>query len=50
MHGTLANGGVTLAPYYGLSKRVPERLRRELEDLQKGIANGQISLDAASYT
>lgn len=50
VHGTLANGGVKLAPYHGLGKHVPARLRRELEDLQKGIADGTISLDPASYT
>jgi basic membrane protein A len=47
--GTLGNGGVGLAPYYGLGKRVPARLRRELEKLEKGIADGSISLDPKSY-
>jgi basic membrane protein A len=48
--GTLANGGVALAPYYGLSKRVPGRLRRELQKLEKGISDGSIPLDPAAYT
>jgi basic membrane protein A len=47
--GTLGNGGVGLAPYYGLGKRVPARLRRELEKLERGIADGSISLDPKSY-
>jgi basic membrane protein A len=47
--GTLANGGVALAPYYGLGKRVPGRLRRELEKIEKGIVDGSISLDPKSY-
>ena len=47
--GTLANGGVGLAPYYGLGKHVPARLRRELEKLEKGIVDGSISLDPKSY-
>jgi basic membrane protein A len=49
IHGTLANGGVKLAPYYGLSGRVPAKLRRELEDVTDGIVDGTISLDPASY-
>jgi basic membrane protein A and related proteins len=47
--GTLGNGGVALAPYYGLGKRVPGRLQRELEKIEKGIEDGSISLDPASY-
>jgi basic membrane protein A len=47
--GTLGNGGVALAPYYGLSKRVPGQLRRELQKVKKGIEDGSISLDPASY-
>jgi basic membrane protein A len=47
--GTLANGGVARAPYYGLGKRVPARLRRELEKVEKGIEDGSISLDPKSY-
>ena len=48
--GSLANGGVGLAEYYELGKRVPARLRRELDKLEKGIADGSISLDPKSYT
>lgn len=48
--GTLANGGVARAPYYGLGRRVPARLRRELEKVEKGIEDGSISLDPKSYT
>ncbi len=47
--GTLANGGVGLAPYYGRSNRVPARLERELATVDKGISKGTISLDPASY-
>lgn len=49
MHGTLANGGVARAPFYGLSSRVSGELRRELEDVKKGVIDGSISLDPASY-
>jgi basic membrane protein A len=47
---TLGNGGVALAPYYGLGKRVPARLRHELDKVEKGIEDGSISLDPKSYT
>jgi basic membrane protein A len=50
IRGTLANGGVDLAPFYQLSKRVPTRLRKELRKLEKGIADGSVSLDPKSYT
>lgn len=47
--GTLANDGVGLAPFYGLANRVPGKLRAELEEIKKGIADGSISLDPRSY-
>jgi basic membrane protein A len=47
--GTLANGGVRLAPYYGLSARVPGPLQAELQELEKGISDGSISVDPKSY-
>jgi basic membrane protein A len=50
IRGTLGNGGVGLAPYYGLGKRVPARLRQELEKVREGIVDGSISLNPESYT
>ncbi len=45
--GSLANGGVGLAPYYGPGKRVPARLRRP--EAREGDRGGSISLDPKSY-
>ena len=47
--GTLANGGVGLAPYYGHTNRVSARLKRELATIDQDISKGTISLDPASY-
>ena len=47
--GTLANGGVGLAPSYGLERRVPASLRTKLAEIKRGIAKGSISVDPAHY-
>jgi basic membrane protein A and related proteins len=47
--GTLDNGGVGLAPLYGLENRVPGPLRTKLAEIKKGIANGSISVDPGHY-
>jgi len=47
--GTLANGGVELAPFHQLRTRVPARLRNEIRKLERHIQDGSISLDPASY-
>src|SRR4029077_7147112 len=39
-HGTLANGSMDLAPYHQLNGRVPQTLRSELRQAQKGIEDG----------
>jgi len=49
LQGTLANGGVGLAPFYGLGGRVPVPVRRQLEQIKRGIVNGSISVDPRSY-
>jgi basic membrane protein A len=49
LNGTLADGGVGLAPFYGLESRVPVALREELDKIRRGIVNGSISVDPASY-
>jgi basic membrane protein A len=40
--GTLANGGVALAPYHELAGRVGATLRAELAKIEEKIETGQI--------
>jgi basic membrane protein A and related proteins len=42
--GTLANGGVDLAPYHDLDAQVPPELKAEMEALRKGIIDGTIAV------
>ena len=49
LRGTLANGGVRLAPFYDPTKQVPRSLRDELREIGRGVANGSISIDPARY-
>jgi basic membrane protein A and related proteins len=49
LFGTLANGGVGLAPFYGLGDRVPASLLTKLDEIKAGIADGSISVSPASY-
>ena len=49
LNGTLENGGVGLAPFHGLESRVPISLPAKLDEIKRGIAEGSISVDPASY-
>mgnify|MGYP000192956295 CR=1 FL=1 len=40
--GTLANGGVGIAPFHEFESRVPASLQSELEQVRQGIINGTI--------
>jgi basic membrane protein A len=40
--GTLANGGVTLAPYHDFASKVPSALQSELATVKAAIISGQI--------
>jgi basic membrane protein A and related proteins len=40
--GTLANGGVSLAPFHDFASKVPAALQAELKQVQTGIENGSI--------
>ncbi len=42
--GTLANGGVGIAPYHDLDGQVPAELKAEVEALKTGIVDGSIKL------
>ena len=41
--GTLANGGVDLAPFHEYEDRVPARVKEELADIQRQIVAGTLS-------
>jgi basic membrane protein A len=47
--GTLENGGVSLAPFYGFEPTIPAELQSELKDVETGIINGAISVRPGSY-
>lgn len=42
--GTLANGGVGLAPFHDLDSVVPDELKKELDTIGQGIMDGSISV------
>jgi basic membrane protein A and related proteins len=42
--GTLASGGVGLAPYHDLDSAIPADLKAEIETISKGIQDGSISV------
>lgn len=46
--GTLANGGVALAPFHDLDSAVPADLKSELDQLKKDIISGTIKVESKS--
>jgi basic membrane protein A and related proteins len=46
--GTLANGGVTLAPYHDFASKVPASLQSELTQVKTGIESGSIQTPTKS--
>src|SRR6266568_1049100 len=46
--GTLANGGVTLAPFHDFAGKVPAALKSELQQVTTGIENGSIQTPTKS--
>ncbi len=42
--GTLASGGVALAPYHDLDSAIPDDLKAEIETIKAGIIDGSISV------
>jgi basic membrane protein A and related proteins len=46
--GTLANGGVALAPYHDFASKVPAALQSELNKVKQGIINGTIQTPTKS--
>jgi basic membrane protein A len=47
--GTLANGGVTLAPYHDWASKIPASVQAKLKTIATGIESGSISTDSTSY-
>jgi len=46
--GTLANGGVALAPFHTFDSKVPSALKNELAQVKSGIVNGSIKVATKS--
>jgi basic membrane protein A and related proteins len=46
--GTLANGGVALAPFHDFDSKVPAALKNELAQLKAGIVDGSIKIATKS--
>ena len=46
--GTLANGGVALAPFHDFTSKVPASLQNELAQVKSGIVNGTIKIATKS--
>ena len=46
--GTLANGGVALAPFHQFDSKVPSALKSELAQVKAGIVNGSITIATKS--
>ena len=44
--GTLANNGVSLAPYHQLESQVPAELKAEVDKLKADIVSGAIKVDS----
>ena len=40
--GTLANGGVGMAPFHDYEDQIPDNIKQDLEDIQQGIIDGTI--------
>ncbi|WP_430592318.1 BMP family lipoprotein [Humidisolicoccus flavus] len=46
--GTLANGGVAIAPFHDQADRVPAELSEEIEALKQQIIDGEITIESPS--
>jgi basic membrane protein A len=47
--GTLGNGGVGLAPFYGFEAKIPAGLRHELNRVRQDVIHRSVSVDPKSY-
>ncbi|XAS69613.1 BMP family ABC transporter substrate-binding protein [Micrococcaceae bacterium Sec5.7] len=46
--GTLANDGVSLAPFHSLESQVPAELKTELDQIKKDIVDGKLKVESAA--
>lgn len=46
--GTIANGGVSIAPFHDFDSKVPEDLKKEVKDLEAKIKSGELKIDSPS--
>jgi basic membrane protein A len=47
--GTLANGGVGIAPYHDWESKIPADLQAKIDSLKQGIMGGTVSVDPKDY-
>jgi basic membrane protein A and related proteins len=47
--GTLANGGVALAPYHDYASKIPANVKAQLATIKAGIISGKISVNPCNY-
>lgn len=47
--GTLANGGVGLAPYHQFDSKIPSALKSEIDTIKQGITGGSISVNPKDW-
>ncbi len=47
--GTLKNGGVAIAPYHDFEKKIPAKVKSDIETIKQGVIAGTISVDPKSY-
>jgi basic membrane protein A len=46
--GTLANGGVGLAPYHNFDSKIPQDLKDKIDQLKQGLMDGSITIPSGS--
>ena len=44
--GSLANGGVSLAPFHDFDAQVPQELKDEVEKLSEQIKSGELKIES----
>jgi basic membrane protein A and related proteins len=47
--GTLANGGVSIAPYHDFDGKIPASVKSDIDKIRQGIIDGSISVDPKAY-